>query len=837
MNESLGIGSAEVSVGPSDQDSAQTEEVGAKNEIFAAVRITNNSSNEDVRVRSIRFQQTGSAGASDIDNLRVIVDGVEYPTVADGDFHTATLGSGIVVAEGFNKEVELRGDIVGGSGRTVNFDIDSSTDLYITGETYGFGVGATQTENGTVGTGSEMTSGTPFFSGSTFTVSAGSLTSWSKSNNVPAQNVAINVPNQPLGAFESDIKGEAISVQSMTFNFLIAGGPVGTDVDNVTLVDENGAVVAGPTDMTGAGAAGTVVFSDTVTIPVGKHTYTLKGKLDPSFGNDDTIVASSSPSADWSGVEGEDTGDTISSAALPGVATGNTMTVKAAAVSAKVSTSPSAQNIVGGVSGMTVSNIQLDASQSGEDVRFTSMQLRYTNSGGDATNCRLFDGDTQLTDSAVNPTTTGTPYTFSLNQSVVVAKGTIKTLGVKCDVTGSVAPASTFSFGVDAADTISGTGVDSGSSVDASDNTNVGPTMTVVGAGTLAVTLDSSSPSYALAAAGTADVTLAVLKFTSTNEDIRLDRVALQLSNSSASSSPSDLLTVGIYNGSTKVGSAVFSGSSRNATSTLTSTVIVPKDDDLVLTVKGTMSEIGASQPGTQGALVQVDFNDDDSTGTRGIGMDSGATIDAPASSAGDTASAGVRLFRSFPTYGNAALSNTELINGTNKIHRFSLTADAARAIGLYKVTLSMATTGVTTSGVNVYAFTDSGFSIPVSGVRSDGALNTADNAGVLSPMEFVVQPNPLQIPAGTTRYFEVRATVSGAGDNGDSIQTSLLGDTAYPALATLMANAAAIDADTNDDFIWSPNATTTSSATHADWTNGFQIQGLSSETASVLSN
>lgn len=831
MNETLTIGAAEVAVGPSDQDSNQTEEVGVTNELFAAVRITNTSSEEDIRVRSIRWQQTGSASDTDLENVRTIVDGVEYPAVVDGDFYRSTLGSGVVIAEGFNKEFLVRGDVVGGSGRTVQFDIEENTDIYVTGETYGFGVNPTEVEGGTPnGAGSQTTASTPFFDGSLFTIDPGSVTSWAKSNEVPAQNIAINVPNQPLGAFEIDIKGEPLSVQSMTFNFMITGGPVGTDVDNVSLVDENGAVIAGPSDMTGSTAAGTVVFSDTVTLPVGKSTLTLRGKLDTSFGNDDTIVASSSPTANWSGVEGEETGDAPSS--LPGAATGNTMTVKAAAVSAKVSTSPSAQNVVGGVSGMTVSNIQLDGSQSGEDVRFTSLQLRYTNGGanGDPTNCRLWDGDTQLTDDGVDPTTTGTPYTFTLDQNVIVAKGTIKTLAVRCDVSGSVAAGSTFSFGVNNADTITGTGVDSGSTVDASDNDNTGPTMTVSGAGTLAVTLDSSSPSYALAAAGTSDVTLAILKVAATNEDIRLDRLGLQLSNSTASSSPSDLLSVGIYNGSTPVGTAVFSGTNRFATSTLTQTVIVPKDDDITLTIKGTMSEIGPSQPGTQGALVQVDYDGTDPTATRGIGQDSGATIDAAGS---DTATAGVRLFRSFPVFAKIAVPSTTLVNGDNTFYRFSVTADSADDISIYKFSLRMATTGATVSDVNIFAYTDSGFSTAVSGVRSDGALLQTGVApvGPNIDVDVVIQNNggvdtPLEIPSGVTRYFEVRGVAANVSSN-DSITTTLRGDQEYPVLADLMDSATAIDGDTNDDFIWSPQATTTPAIATNDWTNGFGVIGL----------
>jgi hypothetical protein len=366
--------------------------------------------------------------------------------------------------------------------------------------------------------------------------------------------------------------------------------------------------------------------------------------------------------------------------------------------------------------------------------------------------------------------------------------------------------------------------------------------MTVSGAGTLTVTLDSSSPSYKVAAAGTSDVTLGVLRVAAVNEDIRLDRVALQLTGDSASSSPANLSSIDLYNGSTKVGSATFTGSNRYATTTLTETVIVPKDGNIKLTIKGTISDIGSSKPGTQGALVKVDYDNGDSTGTRGVGMDSGSTINR--TSTADTAVAGVRTFKSFPVLAKIAVPSSTLVNGDNTFYRFSVTADSKDDISLYKFTIVMSTTtGVSLTDVNIFAYTDSGFSIPASGVRADGAVDLAgltviDN----SAQNFVIEnaggtPTPLEVPAGATRYFEVRGVASGVSTS-DSVTTSLQGDQAYPALATLMDSATAIDGDTNDDFIWSPQATTTPVISANDWTNGFGLIGLpgSQMTSSVLS-
>jgi hypothetical protein len=94
-----------------------------------------------------------------------------------------------------------------------------------------------------------------------------------------------------------------------------------------------------------------------------------------------------------------------------------------------------------------------------------------------------------------------------------------------------------------------------------------------------------------------------------------------------------------------------------------------------------------------------------------------------------------------------------------------------------------------------------------------------------------------VQVPAGATRYFEVVGTVSGA-TTGASVQTQLQGDAGYPSLSGFMSSGLNINNDSNNDFIWSPNATTTSVYSANDWTNGYGLVGLpaSNMSAEVLS-
>ena len=94
-------------------------------------------------------------------------------------------------------------------------------------------------------------------------------------------------------------------------------------------------------------------------------------------------------------------------------------------------------------------------------------------------------------------------------------------------------------------------------------------------------------------------------------------------------------------------------------------------------------------------------------------------------------------------------------------------------------------------------------------------------------------------VPAGVTRYFDFNATVSGVeGATGvETISAQLEGDAAYPTIMTTdstvnMFSAANVDSETtHDDFIWSPNSTTTNDTTaqlgNLDYTNGYFVPGL----------
>jgi hypothetical protein len=268
----------------------------------------------------------------------------------------------------------------------------------------------------------------------------------------------------------------------------------------------------------------------------------------------------------------------------------------------------------------------------------------------------------------------------------------------------------------------------------------------------------------------------------------------------------------------------------------LTTAVLVPKDGSKLITVKGDLAAIGTAQVGTEGALIAVDYAG--AGQAQGVGQSSGTTI---TSSSGATSVAGVRVFKSYPTFAKLSVPSTTLVTGTMDLYRFSITASPStgNGIGLWQLTVNIATsTGSSVSGtttvteMKVYAYTDSSFATPVSGYTNGQIVNTVN--GLVSSGDNDAQLSSiLQIPAGSTYYFRVTGTVTltaGSGTFSGSVTTKINGDTAYPSLATLMGVRDSVDGTSQDNLVWSPNATTTSAADNVDWTNGYYVNGLPSD-------
>ncbi len=801
INATLSVGSVSTSTSSFDPGANTNKNIGDTAVRFSGLRFTAGSA-EDLRFYSIRWRQVGTASAVDLSNIVTVVDGVQYPVTVDssGKYYTTSFPGGLLIQKGNSIDAYVQGDLTGSNSasRTVRFDLDRVTDVYFIGQTYGYGVAPSGTSQ-------------PWFTGYTATINPGTVTTIGKANSVAAQNIAVNVQNQPLGGFETNFAGEAVSVQGMTFTVSTSSASIGGLLTNVSIVDQNGVVVAGPVDATGAGSTQTLTFTDTVTFPVGKMVYTLKGRVSSSATSGAVLTVATTPSG-WTNPTGQTSGNTITIGTS--AFSMNAMTVKGVTLAVSASTQPSSQSIVAGVQGFTFANIQLDASQSGEDVRISSVPVYYADVSGTPASsfsgCQLWDGVTPLNTGGrvINSVTTGTNSTHTLDNSLTIPKGTVKTLAVKCNLgTGASGAAK---FGVNGG-TYSATGATSGNSVSGTANTSYSGTMTI-GTGSYAVSVDSSSPSFMVVAAGSTGVNAGVVKFRASNEDVSLTKLGLILT----SGSNSDVLSVDIYDGATKVGTAYFTSGSV-ATSTLTTSVTLPKDTDKTLTLKANLAGIGSSESGTPGVTVKVD-----PSYAEGSGLASGSTVYDIAV----IGVAGFGMYKSFPTLalesGSQVLGTTGIADG--RLIRFKVTADAKGPVGIAGLGFSISTTSVSVSNVQLFGYTNATYSSAISGQGTSGQIGTTIATWTYGAENKIVPTtNAVQVPAGQTYYFELRGSVSGA-TTGSSVVTTLNGDSVAQAITQ------AVSATTTHSFAWSGNSTTTSNLTgDADWTNGYSIEGLPS--------
>lgn len=840
VNATLAVGSVSTSTSAYDPGAATTKNIGDTGIKFSGVKFTAGST-EDIKLYSIRWRQVGSVSSADLANVVTFVNGTSYPTTVDstGKYYTTVFPGGILIAKGNSADAYIQGDVVGGnaSSRTVDFDLDKVTDVYFIGQTYGYGIAPSGTY-------------TPWYNGYVVTLSGASVTTIGKDTSTAnaAQNIAINVANQPLGGYVVDLKGEAISVQSTVFTVATSSGATGL-LTNVSVVDENGNVVAGPVDATWSSGTHTLTFTDTITYPLGRHVYSLRGKVPTGFGNSKTIVVSTTPSSGWTSITGQTTGNSVTLS--NGAFSLNTMTTKSGALAVSVASTPVAQSIIAGAQGVTFANINLDATQSGEDVRLASIPLTIDNGDnsfeGSATNlstCQMWDGATALNggSNVVNPSTTATTSavtaTFTLDNSLTVAKGTTKVLAVKCNVSSSSHSSSQFQVGMTSAQAtgLSVTGVTSGSTVSATDGgVGNGQIMTIASAGTLTATAAStavSQPALALVAAGTSGVTMGNVKFHATNEDIQVQKIGLTLANgtygsanrgaagNSGHAAKDDVATAYIYNGATLIGTASFTDST--ATSTLSTPVTIPANSDVTLTIKANISSIGINNEAGIGDTVKVD-----PLNAQGIGLASSQQVNITATAGVN----GVQIFKSVPTValGTGACTGTGC-NGTNQVIKsINVTANAAGPISVEQLKFDVATSSATIDAMNVVVYDNTG------GVATSTFGAQIAGSAMASAPTLTFTGGPVIIPAGTTYNFKLVGTVTPGGSATNwSVNATLQGDSAAVAgigssPSVIGTTTAVANATAQSGFIWSDNATTTAALGDVDWFNGYQASGLPS--------
>jgi len=863
INGTITIGTATVQRGAYTNATSTSIQVGKEDYTYLSFQIQAGSA-EKVQFSQVKIYQEGSASlGSDVNDLELFQDGTKIADgeVADSKYVNFSFDT-IELDKGETAQFQVKADVDDGSARTIQLGVYKTTDLLVKGVTYGYNITPTYS-----GTGRNPTS--PIFHDNQFTISNGTL-QVSRSNDVGAGNVSV-ANDQILGSFEFECKGEEIDISALTLTVTSGGGTAQIEdaLSGVELVDPNGKVVAGPTDITNN--ALTVAWTDTFTVPVGTSVYKVRGDLSTSGGwaSDDTIYVGFTPSAMTA--TGVTTGNSIS--ATPGsVVNGNTQTVKAAGLTVTRNTLPATGNVIVNQNDLVLASWNFDATDSGEDIRVTSVLVAARGQAASNTDAlTLFidnnkDGEFDSGDETLSPvndavSAAAATSTFAFDDPIIIDKGESIHLALKGDKD-TTSSDDTENWGLtDATASVIAYGVSTGNSVAESLTADDGATLTSVVNGTLVIET-TGNPAAAIVVAGSAGNVFTNVGLTAKYENLDVDELTVFVGDGSYAFTPGDgeyrdVSSVTIYDGT----SAVTAGVSIPSTGKYTFNfdkgdieVVKGATNTKVLTVKADMSTIDPdtdNAPGTNSADIKIGFGGADGVKTTGQGSNAEITTSTYEDYRSSTSSEMI-LRSSAPTVTLPSSSDslgaaTSLTDGSLIIYAFKVTAPSDGGdVLLYRTTFAIATSGSGMTVTNVRIDDEDGNTIKSAAnptdLTSDGSndyyYTATFNDPVISNGD---DKEAIKVAAGTSETFKVYATVSGSSAN-ESLTTFLIGDTASTSSDVNTDNTADAFGAPNGDFasdvnnfVWSDNykaksvsGTGGNNATSAaQWYNGHLVSGL----------
>jgi len=367
----------------------------------------------------------------------------------------------------------------------------------------------------------------------------------------------------------------------------------------------------------------------------------------------------------------------------------------------------------------------------------------------------------------------------------------------------------------------------------------------IAGSGTLTVAQDASTPDSAIVLAGTDDVIFSKIKFTAQDEQWTIQELRVDLATTTNEGSIENVkITYGNISqiASLASGYADFSGMNW----------VIPQDAEEILTISADLASINSGIATTGRSLLlgisstASTFKADGESGTQDITADTS-----------DVNGNAMYLRKTIPTVAAAALPSSVLLDGTKVINKFTVSADAAGEVDLMKLSWDIIVNDSTVAGGSELTATTwnlykNGSSTEVAGLwgseisgayvtSSTGVTPLVDGSSILK-----FEPtDEIAIGAGEKATFELKALVSNTAQY-DSISSSLLNDDNDIAVRTggladeTTGDLVDIEGAIEVDFLWSDRArgvnhSDSMQTTYDDWTNGYLIEVLPTETVSLV--
>lgn len=811
------IGSASVTAGGLNPGASQ-QKIGTTSYILSSIKIQAGST-EDLKVNKIRWYQNGTAADGDVQNLKLMVAGVQVGatvTQATNKYVVFDLSSSpVTITKGAIKEFSLMGDIVSGSARTIEFDIYDNTDIAVQGATYGYNIIP-----------SYPNSSQPYFSNAASQTTIGNGAFTVSKGVTGSTYVASGATSAIIGAFTFNVQGEPIQISHAVVNYNTTGTVSWGNFTNLGIYDQNGNLVAGPVDMS---SSSSTIYTDTWTLPVGTNTYTVRGNIASTVPYGATIQAVFDASSFTA--RGASSNMTITSGTTGNVS-GDIMTVRAGQLNASVSATPSSQTYIQGQTQAALANFVFDATGSGEDVRVSSIVVKDTANGSitgfnTIQNLTLYDGTTALSPvmQISNPSSAASSVniTFNLTSPIVVAKGTSKTIALMGDVISN--SANTFAFGLAGNSSLSVTGATTAATITANVAASNGQAMTLAAQGAVSVATDATNPASKFIAAGSTGVEVGDMRIIATSENAQLN--SANFVATITGSDYQDIAKAYLYDGTNMVASMTPTSTSMYFQLADNAFVVPQGSTGKVLTLKLDMANVGVGQPGTSGDNISI------SAANAGDFIFKGLASGQVAAAASGSAYAGATMYytKTYPTVTpRLAVANPTLAAGTQELYKFSVSAPSYGDVALGEMTFVTSTSNAEVTNFNIYD--GSGNPLFASPTTLAGQTTWSSSVATMNAHGFTGTGfsgsgfGVYVIPAGTTQTFSLKGSVVIVNTSiGASVNTFLQGDPSPLAgpspLATIYGSNA---------FGWSDLAAgpaTSTIATANTWFSGYRVAGL----------
>lgn len=814
-----------------NQGSATTYQVGETNQVFAQLKLTNDSPTKDMLLKTLTVHNDGTARlAEDLGNLGIYINGskVSGTPIINGEVVTFPLNNYLLEA-GKSQVVYIRGDIIGADQATENikFNVRYNEDFNAIEKVTGFGIThALESLNGTV-----------------YTINGGDV-SLIKASNAPAGQTkargATNV-NLLMATLTSkqDFYADGVKIKLYTNQGNGNATLSAADLKNLKLYI-NGKLIAtkagevadfeaGAADnnIVNGGSSFILNYDNTVNLNKGTNSITLVGDIESLAVWAHIYRAEIIGSSAFTNAKYTSNDRAISTPA--GTVTAGDVTIGSSNLSLTENSGIGGQTYVAWSQNLTIAKYNLKANDS-DNITVTRMKFSLIWGGVNGTNipsATLYVNGVAAGSTKSFTNTNAWSVEFNdVNFTVAQNAQTIVELKVNLDNSANGTLQVALSD-MDAKDSSSTDATINGAAFAAVN----GPSVTIGGQWTLVVNNNTNSiSSRVISASNSVEQELGKFTLGAQNDSIKVTNLYMQtFDGSNAVNLSSRISSIALYDNTwSKVADGIVNGNYVYFDMGDNSTLIVPKDNNSYsLTVKAKFNPItNLSQTATKVSLKFSGKPADAANGTvangvRAISTSNGNLI----STITPTSTPTNLMFVTKTKLTFAAADHASLMSPTSKLatnsamkaYAFSVTADAAGDAELNSIVLNInKTSWVTVNNVKVYDADDS------STVLFNGAYTSLDKLAFTASQ---------RITAGTTKTYivELDVTVAWAAQ---SLSTQLVqwsDDSSFTTAVTGNKKAT----------LWSDLADSAHSSTPADakdWFLGYKV-GLDNITSRSYSN